>query len=70
MKFKFSKVVGPLVLRLLGGIKEYFSRNNEVERYLSEATDHCDFEARLKTVCATAGTRNNMKSYRSFYSRM
>ena len=70
MKLATTKVIGPLILRLLGGIKEYFSRNNEVERYLSEATDHCDFEARLKTACAASRTRNGMKSYRSFYGRM
>jgi hypothetical protein len=65
MKFKSSRVVGPIVLRAISRVKEYFVHTSEIDQYLNNSVDHCDLENRMNNVA-----RNNMKSHRYFYSHM
>ena len=67
MKVKSSRarVVGPIVLRAISRVKEYFVHTSEIDRYLNNSVDHCDLENRMNNVA-----RNNMKSHRYFYSHM
>jgi len=67
MKVKSSRVVGPMVLRAISRVKEYFAHTHtsEIDRYLNNSVDHCDLENRMNNVA-----RNNMKSHRYFYSYM